>query len=171
MKVHLRQIPKGDTLHLEGEEDPSALELEEAGAVPVGPLRYSLDVGLSEGGLFVTGQIGQRVRMTCVSCLESFEREMGSDLFATQLELSGSELVDLTSEVREDIHLLLPAHPRCDQGGEKSCPASYPAAARRPSAQAESSLEEISRLEKSAQATWAALDKLNTLPDPSNGSP
>jgi len=164
MKVHLRQIPGGDTLHLEGEEGSSFLELEEVGADPIGPLKYSLDAGLSDGGLFVTGWIAQRVRLTCVSCLEPFEREIISDPFATQIELEGSELVDLTPEVREDIHLLLPAHPRCDQGGEKSCPASYPAAARTPSFQSEPFLAE-----KSAQAAWAALDKLNT--PPPDGSP
>ena len=58
MKVHLRQIPEGGTLHLEGEENAGPLGLEEAGAQAVGPLRYSLDVGLSEGGIFVTGRLG-----------------------------------------------------------------------------------------------------------------
>ena len=102
MKVHLRQIPAGGTLHLEGEEDSTPLGLEEAGAEPVGPLEYSLDVGVSEGGLFATGSLVQRVRMTCVSCLEPFERDIVVDPFATQIELEGSELVDLTPEARED---------------------------------------------------------------------
>jgi uncharacterized metal-binding protein YceD (DUF177 family) len=156
MKVHLRQIPDGSTLHLEGEEDPEFLGLGEAGAEPVGPLEYSLDVGLSDGGLFATGMVAQRVRMTCVSCLEPFEREIVVDPFAIQVELEGSELVDLTPEVREDIHLLLPAHPRCDQGGEKTCPAHFPAGARTNPLPTE-------------KAARPALDKLN-LP-PSDGSP
>jgi len=160
MKVHLRQIPEGGTLHLEGEEDPKFLGLEEAGADPIGPLEYSIDAGVSEGGLFATGTLAQKVRMTCVSCLEPFERQIVVDPFATQIELEGSELVDLTPEVREDIHLLLPAHPRCDQGGEKTCPAHFPAGARTtplPTEKAE------------RPALWEALDKLN-LP-PSDGSP
>jgi uncharacterized metal-binding protein YceD (DUF177 family) len=165
MKVHLLQIPKGDTLHLEGEEDSSALELELAGAETIGPLHYSLDVGLSGGGLFVTGRLRQRVRMTCVSCLDSFEAEIISNPFAIQLELSGSESVDLTPEVREDMHLLLPAHPRCDQGGEKTCPARYPVAAPAFPLQGE----------RMRPAVWAALDKLNTPPSlntpPPDGSP
>jgi uncharacterized metal-binding protein YceD (DUF177 family) len=160
MKVHLRQIPAGGTLHLEGEEDPAPLGLEEGGAEPVGPLSYSLDAGVSEGGLFATGRIAQRVRMTCVSCLEPFEREVVCDSFATQVELEGGELVDLTPEVREDIHLLLPAHPRCDQGGEKTCPAHFPAAARTAPL----------KTEKTARpAVWEALDQLKT--PPSDGSP
>jgi len=160
MKVHLRQIPAGGTLHLEGEEDPEFLDLQEAGAEPVGLLEYSLDAGLSDGGLFATGTVAQRVRMTCVSCLESFEREIVVDPFATQVELEGSELVDLTPEVREDIHLLLPAHPRCDQGGEKTCPAHFPAGART----APLPTEKAAR-----PAIWEALDQLNI--PPSDGSP
>lgn len=101
-------------MHLEGEEDPSGLGLEEAGAVPVGPLRYSLDVGVSGDGLFATGSLRVRVRMTCVVSLEPFERDIEIEGFAMQKELGGSELVDLTPEIREDIHLALPAHPRSD---------------------------------------------------------
>ncbi len=163
MKISLRQIPQGDTLHIEGEEDSSVLELEEANAAPVGPLRYALDIGLSEGGLFATGRIAQRVRMTCVACLEPFEEEIVSDRFAIQIELEGNETVDLTPEIREDMHLLLPAHPRCDLGGEKICPAQFPRDASYSSVQT-TLLEWAGR-----PAVWAALDKLNTLP--SDGSP
>jgi len=160
MKVHLQQIPQGETLHLEGDEDAGALGLEEAGAEPIGPLEYSLDVGVSDGGLFATGNLAQRVRMTCGCCLESFELEVRDNHFATQIELGGTELVDLTPEVREDIHLLLPAHPRCDSGGEKTCPAHYPVADR-------NSPVQVGRT--ACPAIWEALDQLKT--PPSDGSP
>lgn len=101
-------------MHLEGEEDPAFLGLEEAGAAAVGPLRYSVDAGVSEGGLFVTGSLSLRVRFTCVVTLEPFEKEISIPDFATQKELGGAELVDLSPEIREDIHLALPAHPRSD---------------------------------------------------------
>jgi uncharacterized metal-binding protein YceD (DUF177 family) len=160
MKVHLAQIPQGETLHLEGEEDAAPLELETAGAQPTGPLEYSLDVGISDGGLFATGCLTVPVRMTCVSCLEPFDREIVSDPFALQMELTGGELVDLTPEVREDIHLLLPAHPKCDQGGDKTCPARFPAGARTSPMPTEKTQR---------PAIWEALDQLNT--PPPDGSP
>ncbi len=116
MKVHLLQIPQGETLHLEGEEDASALDLPEAGATATSPLSYSLDVGVSDGGLFATGHLAVRVRMRCVVCLEDLEIEIVADPFSMQMELTGREQIDLTPFVREDIHLLLPPHPRCDAG-------------------------------------------------------
>lgn len=149
MKVHLRQIPEGDTLHLEGEESAEPLGLEEAGVTPISPLSYSLDVGLSGGGLFATGRLAVRVRMQCVACLEDFEREIVADPFSLQMDLPGGELIDLTPLAREDIHLNLPAHPRCDSNGEPKCPASregVPGFDRQPA-------------QKRASA-WDALDKL-----------
>jgi uncharacterized metal-binding protein YceD (DUF177 family) len=118
MKVHLLQIPQGGTYHLEGEEDAAGLGLADAGATAVSPLSYSLDAGVSDGGLFVTGRVSVRVRMRCVVCLAEVERDIVADPFAMQTELTGREQIDLTPFVREDIHLLLPAHPRCDAGCE-----------------------------------------------------
>jgi len=63
--------------------------------------------------------------------------------------LPSGELIDLTPLVREDIHLSLPAHPRCDSNGEPKCPASregVPGFDRQPA-------------QKWASA-WDALDKL-----------
>jgi len=151
MKVHLQHIPEGDTLHLEGSEDAGPLELEEAGVIPVSPLEYSLDIGISEGGLFATGRLAVRGRLTCVRCLEDFEEDFEVDPFSMQIELPGGELIDLTSVIREDIQLILPAHPRCDSSGGPKCPASRHGL---PSANRES-------VHMNASA-WDALDKLKT---------
>ena len=145
--VHLHHIPENDSLHLTGEASSAALDLEEAGIESVGPLFYDLQVGLSDGGLFATGTLSQTMKMTCVGCLEPFEWEFETKEFALQKELSESELVDLTPEVREDIHLLLPMHPRCTLGGNK-CPAQFP--------QRLVPSSEISEV----RSVWAALDNI-----------
>ena len=51
MKVHLKQIP-AEGIHLEGTEEADILELKENQVRPVGPIEYSLDIGVSESGLF-----------------------------------------------------------------------------------------------------------------------
>jgi uncharacterized metal-binding protein YceD (DUF177 family) len=147
MKVHLLQIPQGETLHLEGEEDPSCLDLQEAGATAASPLFYSLDVGVSEGGLFATGRLSIRVRMQCVVCLENTEKEIVADPFSMQVDLTGREQIDLTPFVREDIHLLLPPYPRCDTGAACSAVGAQGSGRQAP--------------EMGAPA-WDALDKLKT---------
>ena len=149
MKIHLRQIPQGGTLHVEGVEDARFLELEEVGARACSPLHYELEVGLSGGGIFATGRLSLSVRLRCVACLDEFETQLTVDPFALQKELDGRESVDLTPELREDIHLALPAHPRCDADGNKTCPARFmqaPADASQPP----------------GNAPWGALDRLKT---------
>jgi uncharacterized metal-binding protein YceD (DUF177 family) len=124
MKVHVLQIPE-DGLHLEGEEPSEILELDSPRARATGPIEYSLDVGLSEGGLFASGTLAVPIECECVRCLDKFSRSLSVDDFACQVELEGREMVDLTEHVREDILLTLPAHPHCDWDGEKVCKAQF----------------------------------------------
>ena len=149
MKIHLRQIPQGSTVHLEGAGDPGFLELEEIGARAVSLLHYALHVGVSGGGIFAMGRLSLRIRSRCVACLNEFETEVVIEPFALQKELDGRESVDLAPEIREDIHLALPAHPRCDADGRKICPACF---SRAPA--------DASQL--SGDAPWGVLDKLKT---------
>jgi uncharacterized protein len=120
MKIHIRQIPV-EGLHLEGVEEADLLDIEEPGVGPMGPIRYSLDVGLSEDGLFASGTLETEIALRCVRCLETFQYPIWVDDFAVRVELGGSETVDLTPFIREDILLVLPAHPRCDWNGQKIC--------------------------------------------------
>src|SRR4051794_20980239 len=107
MKVHLNQIPE-EGKHLEGEEPSHVLDLPEPELRrAVSPIRYSLDVGLSEGGIFATGSLAVDLEMKCVNCLEAFPYTAEINDFACQIELTGAEMVDLTPSVREDILLAL----------------------------------------------------------------
>ena len=146
MKVHVRQV-QDDGLHLEGEEECPIPELATEGVVCTGPLRYSLDLGISEGSLWVTGTLVQPVEMKCVRCLEPFPYNIEVHAFSIHHELTGPELIDLAPYVREDILLNLPAHPHCDREGGRKCPAPLPEA---PTAATDGK----------RPPDWSALDKL-----------
>ena len=151
MKVHLRQIPD-EGLHLEGEEDCPLPELEVEDVVCAGPLRYSFDIGVSEGALWGNGSLAQPVKVRCVACLEQFVHTIEVPDFAVHTDLGGPETIDLTPFVREDILLNLPAYPRCDRLGGRVCPAA-------------DTLQELSGANDKTEATrkpdWSALDKLD----------
>jgi uncharacterized metal-binding protein YceD (DUF177 family) len=121
MKVHLQQIP-AEGKHFEGESENDFLRLDtEEPIQPISPVRYALDVGISDGGLFATGSVAVDFELACVKCLERFIYPVAIEDFACQVELTGAEMVDLTPLVREDILLALPPHPHCDWSGEKAC--------------------------------------------------
>lgn len=153
MKVHLNQIPS-EGLHVEGTESSQILDLREEGIQPVSDVRYALDVGLSEGGLFATGLVSVDLDLECVACLERFRYPLEVPEFACQVELTGAESVDLTGMVREDILLALPPHPHCDWNGERVCQG----AQLRSQATADS-LPETDETENTRQV-WGALDQL-----------
>lgn len=120
MKVHRNQIPH-EGLHVEGADPASILDFQDPQIRPVSDVRYSLDIGLSDGGLFATGELAVDLELECVSCLAKFRRPLSVPNFACQIELTGPEMVDLTEPMREDILLVLPPHPHCDWNGEKVC--------------------------------------------------
>ena len=146
MKIHTLQIPP-EGKHFEGSEPASVLDVNDPQTVPVAPLLYSLDVGLSDGGLFATGRLETAFRVDCVACLESFEYPVRIPDFACQVELNGSEQVDLTENLREDILLALPAHPHCDWNGSKPCGGAALAPQEEPQAE-------------KPKPVWTALDRL-----------
>ena len=146
MKIHTLQIPP-DGKHFEGTEPASVLDVNDPQTVPVAPLHYALDVGLSDGGLFATGRLESAFRVDCVACLESFEYPIRIADFACQIELNGSEQVDLTEHLREDILLALPAHPHCDWNGSKPCGGAALAPQEEPQAE-------------KPKPVWTALDRL-----------
>ena len=149
MKVHILQIPP-DGQHLEGEDPGEILDLTAEEFRPVSPVSYTLDIGLSGGGLFATGRLGVTMQMQCVRCLQLFCSDIAVDDFACQVELTGAEMVDLTEPVREDILLALPAHPHCDWYGERVCPGAFQAPVETP----------LAVPEAEARVVWGALDQL-----------
>ena len=163
MKIHLRQIPD-DGLHLEGEEDPRHPRTARRGGVraALGPVRYSLDLGLDADGLWATGELFVDVELRCVRCLEPFAFPLHVPDVALQIERPATETVDLTPYLREDILLALPAYPHCDWSGERVCPVSL------------ETQEEAAPLEESAgrndsqpPSAWATLDQLKPPSKPS----
>ena len=88
----------------------------------LGPLRYSLDIGVSSDGLWATGEISIDLELECVRCLEKFSYPLVVPDVALQVELPPQESIDLTPQLREDILLALPAYPHCDWSGERACP-------------------------------------------------
>ncbi len=135
-------------MHLEGEEDCPIADLESDEIRCAGPLKYNLEVGISEGALWANGTLRQPMTLRCVNCLETFVHDVTVPNFAMHLELTGPEVIDLTPLIREDILLNLPAHPHCDRDGGRQCKGPREAAPVEPETEAR------------REHDWEALDKL-----------
>lgn len=169
MKVNLLHVPP-EGLHIEGEEDRDILELPADDPIqPVSPVHYSLDIGQNAEGVWATGEVGVDVRVECVRCLEPFVYPVQVDDIALQIERPATETVDLTPQLREDILLALPAYPRCDWSGERTCPRQFPVASETPANTADAKFSESPAALSDADdldgadrpSAWEALDRLN----------
>jgi hypothetical protein len=150
VKIHLHQIP-AQGLHLAGEEDCPLSDLADVRCI--GPLRYDLNVGITDGALWAQGVITQTGEFVCVVCLEKFEYQIKVPAFALHTELHGPETIDITPFLREDILLNLPAHPRCDRDGGRVCGGA------RIAPEAKTAAPERAEAEK-REHDWGKLDKL-----------
>lgn len=178
MKIHINQIPVSG-LHLEGEAPASILDFQDELVKVISPISYDLQVGLSGGGLFAVGTLSVDLELECVSCLERFIQKLEVNEFAFQIDLEGSETVDLTEALREDILLALPPHPHCDWDGSKVCddvrkftqnltnnPKSHKKADSRTEKEADEQNEDLRDVSIPLDATgrknpWAKLDELS----------
>ncbi len=167
MKIHTLQIPP-EGKHLDGEDPSSIFDLPEPECQPAAPVTYSLDVGISNGGLFATGCLSTRFRLRCVRCLETFELPIRCPDFACQKPITNSETVDLTEEIREDILLALPAHPSCERDGGLVCASSsFEKLSATSSAQGLDGDVESGDGEPPKRDIWSVLDQLkDRVPDP-----
>ena len=88
MKIHINQIPVGG-LQLEGEEATDILELQDELVQVKSPVRYDLDVGLSDGGLFATGTLEVEKTEVAPSAPEGFVFYNAAWLFSATGEAMG----------------------------------------------------------------------------------
>ena len=157
MKIHLLQVPETG-MPFDGEESADFLELPEDGhARAVGPVRYSLEVGRNEAGLWATGTVSVDLELQCVRCGEKFVYPLDLDDVALQIELSGPELIDLTPQVREDILLALPAYPHCEWVEGNICVAQE----RMSATPIISATADVNNGAPASSPVWGELDRLN----------
>src|SRR5689334_25180129 len=122
MKIHLNQIPP-EGLNLTGEEDCALGDLGSQEIRCVGPMRYSLDLGISDGSLWANGTIAQTVELACVACLEKFEHEIKVPELALHPDCTGRERLVIPHLMEKEIFPNWPPIPGSNRKGGGSAKA------------------------------------------------
>jgi uncharacterized metal-binding protein YceD (DUF177 family) len=148
MKIQVNQIPAIGAA-FEGKEQDDILGLNDPAIRPIDTLSYSLFAQFDQDTLLVSGTLSILLELDCVSCLQPFLYPLVVPDFSAQIPAGPHDTVDLTSYLREDIVLALPAHPRCDWDGSHVCPGP------------KVPLQATEEKEPSRPDAWAALDELN----------
>ena len=100
-----------------GELDKSVFLLPDENTRVSGPLLYDLYVQHFESELLVRGSASAPIEFTCVRTLTPFIKTIQiNDLCFSKEIMSGQ--IDLTDALTEEITILFPDYPRCDEGDE-----------------------------------------------------
>lgn len=123
MKIEVSKIPpEGD--RFEGEEPAEILELEgNPLAKPEGPVYYDFQVEKVSHELIVSGTLRVKMAFECSKCADFFSTTMTVSSFLRAYAVpEGTETVDLTEDIREDILVNLATFPLCSPTCKGLCP-------------------------------------------------
>jgi len=125
-------------------------------AKPDGPLRYELTVETTGQDLLVRGQVEAPLQLRCSRCAQFFSTtaKVSSFLHAYDWE-ECPEILDVSTDVREDLLLEIPGFPLCDTRCKGLCP------------QCGQDLNAAScgcASTEEAPSPWSALDSLKDIP-------
>lgn len=124
LEVHLHSLLR-EPAHLRGElsADELGLDLRDDLIRAPWPLTYAVEAQLMGEALLARGRLELALGCTCCRCLKEFVHCVVLTDWAVLVPFGGedgvppgSEVVDLTPQVREDILLAFPQHPVCEPG-------------------------------------------------------
>lgn len=108
----------------EGEEPASILELDQDPLMkPEGPVYYDFHVEKVAHELIVTGTLKVKLSVECSKCADFFSTTMTDSSFLRAYAVpEGTQMVDLTEDIREDILVNLEPFPLCSPTCKGLCP-------------------------------------------------
>lgn len=108
---------------VEGEEDPSIIDLDDPLVVFSHPIAYRLRVNRVGNLLLIRGSLETKVSFACSCCLKNFTQTVRVAKFEREEEIGpDQEKIDLTEDIREDIILAIPVKPLCQADCRGICP-------------------------------------------------
>lgn len=121
MKIDIRHIPP-EGLRIETKESVGILDIKDKGMEFDKPIDVSVWVNRTGNTLLINGELKTSIELICSRCLKKFRQFLEDRNFNLTREVSGMNEIDLSSEIREDIFILLPVRPLCKEECKGLCP-------------------------------------------------
>ncbi|HEY5653039.1 MAG TPA: DUF177 domain-containing protein [Pontiella sp.] len=122
MKILVARIPEEGS-NYDGDEPGSVLQVEGDPFIRnPGDVHYELYAQHVSDELVVRGELNVRIDLQCARCSEFFSTTVGvSDFLRAYPAPEGTDSVDVTDDVREEILLHIPGFAVCDEGCKGVC--------------------------------------------------
>lgn len=148
-----------------GELDGSIFNAKGEDIKATSPLSYDLYLQTFDSELLIRGNLSACFEFVCDRCLTPFNQTISANGFSLCIEVKSSQ-IDLADALREEIVILFPDYPHCDQGdepGECKLDSRYLAVDKPP-------VDDVKTLPREEQPNpWDALDALGEDPPKMEG--
>ena len=123
MKILVARIPEEGS-NYEGDDPGEILQVDgEQFIRNPGDVHYELYAQHVSDELVVRGKLDADLELQCARCSEFFSTSVGvSDFLRAYPAPEGTDAVDLTADLREEILLHVPGFPLCGEGCKGVCP-------------------------------------------------
>ncbi len=123
MKILVARIPEEGS-DFEGDEPAAVLQADEEQFIRnPEDVHYRLNAQRVSDELIVRGELDVNLELQCARCSEFFSTSVGvSDFLRACPAPEGTDSVDLTEDLREEIILHIPAFPLCSEECRGVCP-------------------------------------------------
>jgi len=123
MKILVARIPEEGS-HYEGSDPGAIMKLEDDPVIrDFGDVDYRLYAQRVSGELVVSGTLSTAVEMRCARCSEFFSTTVAvSDFLRAYPAPEGTDQVDITEDMREEILLHVPGFALCSEDCKGMCP-------------------------------------------------
>jgi len=119
MKIYVNRIPR-DGLHEDTTYDPKALDMDRFDVHLEAPIHLSSFITLADHALIIQASMRCALQLNCARCLQTFERELDTTTMLTY-EVTPTDIVDITDDVRQEIILAYPMVPLCQPACKGLC--------------------------------------------------
>jgi uncharacterized protein len=119
MKITVNRIPS-QGLKEDAQMEPDALDLERFDVHPESAVEVSAFAMKAEREVVVQADIRCMVRLSCARCLVDFEQELSTS-GTWVYEVTPTDVIDLTDDVRQELILAYPMVPVCSPGCRGLC--------------------------------------------------
>ncbi len=124
MEIFYNDIPE-EGLPVTGEIEPARFQLADEDCIRVtSPITFDLTLYKFDEAVVLSGRVGGRFDLQCVTCLDYFSYQAEFDSWQSDVDIEeGERAFDPRDSLRDEILLALPHSPHCDEQGQNStCP-------------------------------------------------
>lgn len=121
MKIVINRIPP-DGFRITKDESAKMLDLKSDGVEFNDPINIDIFANKAGNTILIGGKLKTKIGLICSRCLKKIEQPLENVDFNINRDTTGEKEIDITDNIREEIIVMLPTKPLCNEQCKGLCP-------------------------------------------------